>query len=629
VAPTFLAFVFDRLSPEARSLATKGAMSYLETARENDFAGVFIVDNALQTVQTYTSDQAALKKAIDEAATRATAKFDRNNDRVTSARFGDRNPSTSLTASAEEAGPALGATATNPGGTSATVPTPGPGQTAFAGGFSDAALVRVMNRMDRSYEAMMRDEQGYATTNGLLALIDSLSLLPGRKTVVFFAEGVAIPPAVLARFDSVIATANRANVSVYTVDAAGLRVHSDQAATAANVNALGNAALDRDPEASGGAQRPLMEGLEFNEDNLRKDPGVSLKILADRTGGFLINNTNNLAKGFQAIDADRRFHYLLTYAPRNTDFKGEWRTITVKVPKRDVVIRARAGYQAVRASGSLPLLAYEAPAIAALERTPLPRELPVRGGAFYLPDTKKPGRLALLVGTDANAIQVDTTATGYATDFTILARIRNAQGEVIRKASQPYKLTGPAAQADSVKKGEVLFFRQPDLPPGQYTVDFAIADNLAKKAGAGSVPLVVPETKPGQLSVSSLLLVHRAEKMPPNEQPDNPLHVGDLLLYPVIGEPFKKSVDKGLSFYIEIAPAPGQPAPTAVLELTAGTQSIGQVPMQLAAPGPDGRIKNSAQLPLANFPPGEYALKITVTQGTAKEVREAKATIVE
>ena len=69
--------------------------------------------------------------------------------------------------------------------------------------------------------------------------------------------------------------------------------------------------------------------------------------------------------------------------------------------------------------------------------------------------------------------------------------------------------------------------------------------------------------------------------------------------------------------------------PTAVLELTAGTQSIGQVPMQLAAPGPDGRIKNSAQLPLANFPPGEYGMKITVTQGAAKEVREAKATIVD
>ena len=566
--PTFVALAFNRLSPEGRALAYKGAQAYLDTARDNDFAGVFVVDNSLQTIHTYTTDRVALKKAIDEAATRATGKFDRNNDKLASGRFGDRNPATSMTASAEERGPAIGATPTNPGGTSAAPPTPGQGSPPSPGGMSDAALLQVVNRMERSYESMMRDEQGYATTNGLLALVDSLSLLPGRKTVVFFAESLAIPPAVQARFDSLVAMANRANVSFYTIDAAGLKVHSAQAETAANVVALGNAALDRNPEAGG----KLNESMEFNEDNLRADPSVSLSMLAERTGGFLINNTNNLVKGFQTIDADRRFHYLITYNPKNSDFKGEWRRITVKVPTREVQVRSRTGYLAVRSPGALPLLAYEAPAIAALERTPLPKDLPVRGGAFSFPDAKKPGRLALLVGADASTLQVDTAADVYKTDFTILARIKNAQGEVIRKASQPYKLTGPAAQAASVKQGDVLFFREPDLPPGQYTVDYVVSDNLAKKAGAGSVPLVVPDVKPGQLTVSSLVIVHRAEKMPAAEQPDNPLHVGDLLLYPNIGEPLKKSVDKGLSFYIAITPAAGQPPPTAVLELSAGTR---------------------------------------------------------
>jgi VWFA-related protein len=623
-APTFVALAFDRLSPEGRALANKGAAAYLESAKDNDFAGVFVVDQSLVTVQTYTSDRERLKKALDQAATRATGKFDKNADRMMSGKLGNATPGTSMTASAEEAGPAIGATPTNPGGVMASVPTPGQGTTASAGGLSEALLARVVNRMERSYESMMRDEQGFATTNGLLALIDSLSLLPGRKSVVFFAESLAIPPAVQARFDSLVAMANRANVSFYTIDAAGLRVHSSQTETALNVNAIGNAALDRNPEAGG----KLTEALEFNEDNLRKDPSVSLKMLADRTGGFLINNTNNLARGFQTIDADRRFHYLLTYAPKNSDFKGEWRAISVKVPKRDAaVIRARSGYVAVRSSGTLPLLAHEALALAALDRTTPPKDLPVRGAAFAFPDAKKPGHLAVLVAADAATLQVDTTPEAYKTDFTILARIRDAKGAVIRKASQPYKLTGPAAQAGSVKQGDVLFFREPELPPGQYTLDYVVADNLAKKAGVGSVPLVVPDAKPGQLVVSSLVVVQRAEKMPASEQPDNPLHVGDLLLYPNIGEPLRKSVAKGLSFYIAITPAAGQPAPTAELELLSGAQSIGKVPMQLAAPGPDGRIRNSAQLPLASFPPGDYGLKITVTQGAAKEVREAKVRI--
>ena len=626
-APTFVALVFDRLSPEGRALAWKGSQAYLESARDNDFAGVFVVSNGLETVQTYTTDRVALKKGLEEAASRATANFSKSADKVAPGRFGDRSPSSSFTASAEERGPSTGSTPTNPGGAIPQIPTPGQGSSANAAAYADLATVRLIDRMDRSYEAMMRDEQGYATTNGLLALIDSLSMLPGRKTVVFFAEGLAIPPAVQARFDSVVATANRANVSVYTVDSAGLRVHSDQREMASNVNALGNAALDRDPEAGG----KLIENLEFNEDNLRKDPSVSLKMLADRTGGFLINNTNNLAKGFQLIDADRRFHYLLTYSPKNADFKGEWRRIAVNVSRRDVQVRSRTGYLAVRSPGALPLLAHEGPALANLDRTPLPTEVPVRAGVFSLPDVKHPGRLALLVATDAASVtfQPDAAAGTWRTDFTLLARIKDSTGQVVRKASQPYRLSGPAAQLEASKRGDILFFRQPDLPPGTYTLESVVHDALSKKAGVATSSFVVPPVKPGALVASSLLIVRRSEKLPAGEKTaDNPLYFGDLLLYPNLGEPLRKSTDKTLSFFLTVDPAPGG-APTATLEILQKGQSLAQLPMELSKPDATGRIAHAGQLPLASFPPGQYVLRTTVSQGAQKEARDATFTVVE
>ncbi len=46
---------------------------------------------------------------------------------------------------------------------------------------------------------------------------------------MFFAEALALPEAVMPEFDGLVALANRANVSVYTIDAAGLRVHSKDA----------------------------------------------------------------------------------------------------------------------------------------------------------------------------------------------------------------------------------------------------------------------------------------------------------------------------------------------------------------------------------------------------------------
>ena len=84
------------------------------------------------------------------------------------------------------------------------------------------------------------------------AVIEGLSVLPGRKSVVFFAEGLALPDAVLPQFDSVVVTANRANVSVYTVDAAGLRVHSKDAETGREVRAAGAQSMIVNPDGVDG-----------------------------------------------------------------------------------------------------------------------------------------------------------------------------------------------------------------------------------------------------------------------------------------------------------------------------------------------------------------------------------------
>ena len=267
----------------------------------------------------------------------------------------------------------------------------------------------------------------------------------------------------MPQFDSVVATANRANVSVYTIDAAGLRVHSKDAETGREVRAIGAQSMIVNPDGSTGGSLGAMERMD---DVLRKDPRTSLTLLAERTGGFLIENTNDLARGFREIDTDRRFHYLLTYTPKKLDFSGEWRRVEVRVPSRKVEIRSRSGYPAVRSLSAIPLLAYEGPALAALERTPPPADLPLRLGAFVFPDVKGGSRAALMVAASGETLTFETTPEGFRTDFTLMARVKDATGEIVRKGSQPYRLTGPAADRERTQKGEVLFYRQPELPPG-------------------------------------------------------------------------------------------------------------------------------------------------------------------
>lgn len=605
-APSFVALVFDRLSPEARGLAHKSALTYLESNREHDFAGVFLSDLSLVTIQTFTTDRARVRKAIDQVATRATGRSDRM--RIGMPGHGD--PEAPPTPSPESEGPPF-------------VTVPGQTTTSNATVISATGIAAMATGMERAFEMMARDQQGHATINSLLAVITGLGQLPGRKSVIFFAEALAIPPNVQPQFESVVATANRFNVTVYSLDAAGLRVHSSQGDTARRVNAIAAEGMSRDPDKPG----KFTETLELNEDVLRRDPAVSLRLLADRTGGFLINNTNDLASAFRRIDEDRRFHYLLTYMPKNADFRGEWRRVTVSVPGRNVTVHARSGYLAVRTPAALPLLHYEGPALAALDRTPLPAQLPLRAGAFVFPEPGRAGsRVVVLVATDGSALAVEADrAKGTArTDFTILARLEDASGEVVRKGSQPYRITAPAANL----RGEVLFFRQPTVPPGTYALDYVVYDAVTSRAAAGTMPVVVPDARDGHPRVSSLVIVRRAERVPAaGRDTTNPLYHDDLLLYPNLGEPVSKREMRALSFAFWVIA--GAAPVRASLALRQGERVVGEFALALGRPDAGGRIRHVSQLPLASLPPGNYTLAVTITAGELSQTQRASFSLVE
>jgi VWFA-related protein len=548
-APTFLAIVIDRLTPEARALAYKGALASLETSQANDFVGVFLSDMSLVSIQTYTTDRVKLRKAIDEAATRATSVFDREaikepTEMVFQA-AGDFHPSVPVVASAESPGrPAEdGAGARYHGGSSGGAGPP-------IGGVGQASLLATS-----AFERLSRDHQGFTTVNALRAVIEGLSVLPGRKSVVFFAEGLALPEAVMQLFESLVATANRAYVSVYTIDAAGLRVHSKDAETGREIRTIGAQSMVVNPDGSTGGSLGAMERMD---DVLRKDPRTSLTMLAERTGGFLIENTNDLGHGFREIEVDRRFHYLLTYTPKKLDFAGEWRRVEVRIPGRKVEVRSRSGYPAVRLLSAIPLLAYEGPALAALERTPPPADLPLRLGAFVFPEMKDGSRAALMVAASGQTLTFEATPDGFRTDFTMMARVKDASGEIVRKGSQPYRLTGPAAERERTQQGEVLFYRQPELQPGTYTLEAVVHDALGPRAGVARVPFEVPAGN--GLRVSSLVIVSRTERLMSSElDADNPLQAGNRLIYPNLGEPLRRRRGDTVAFYFTIVPGGSEP----------------------------------------------------------------------
>jgi hypothetical protein len=490
---------------------------------------------------------------------------------------------------------------------------------ALAGGAAvERDIARLQMGMMRSFESLERDQQGFATSNGLLAVVQGLKRVPGRKTIVFFSEGMAIPNNVLAQFQSVIAEANRANVAIYTMDAGGLRVHSQTEQTRAELEAAAERRYRNiGKEDSNGI---MMKDAERNEDLLRLNPQSGLGRLAAETGGFLVRDTNDARGSFRQIAQDMRFHYVLGYTPSNENYDGRFRDVSVKVRRGGLDVHSRRGYFAVRAGSSSPVRAYEAPAIAVLEKPAARREtFPVRGMALVFPEQPSMSTVPVIVRVPGRALKF-APAPGQkdllAADLAVVVRVRNEYQQEVGRMSQHYQLSSPSAKLEAARSGDILFYRQTELPPGKYTVDAVAYDAGAAAASVKSFPLEVPGADADGTLLSSLVVIDHVERVPAAERDaKNPLYFGETLVYPSMGEPLHKA-GKVMGYYFT-AHAPGA-ARKALLEVVHGGQVAHRLMLNLTAPDGQGRVQNAGTLPLDSFAPGTYELRVSLLDGAER-----------
>jgi VWFA-related protein len=609
-APEIIALVFDRLTADSRTLAYRAATKYLgDREVANNYLAVYAIDLTLMPLQGFTRNAALVRSAIEKFALHSSSQYGSSREAM---RQDQQNANIAADAAARlESATAGGGAAAGAAGA----------QIGLAG--AEAQFQSMQASMKQTFEALERDQAGFASSNGLLAVVNGMRSIPGRKSVVFFSEGLSIPPNVYEQFRSVVDAANRANVSIYPMDAMGLRAESTVAQARDELNDAGKQAMRRSgrDQASGA----MTAALERNEDLLRMDPNAGLGELADKTGGFLISNTNDLGGGFSRIESDMRNYYLLTYVPKNDNFDGKFREIDIKVKRGGVSVHSRKGYYALRESPGVPVRTYEAPALAMLDRTPVPNAFPVRASALRFPEKDRPQMLSVVVELSTALISfvpADDKKT-YRSDFTVLVRFSDANKQVIDKMSQRYQVGGPIEKLDQAKNGQVVFYRQPELPPGFYTMETVVYDALSQKASVRFTTVEQPSQDATQLRMSSLVLVSRGEHTEAIDA-QNPLIVNNTLLYPNLGAPLKKSADKELAFFFTAYPATGDPALTAAIELLQDASVLARVPMQLSAVDSSGRVQQLSRIPITALQPGDYQLRVLVTQGDKTVARSTE-----
>src|SRR6266498_77316 len=584
----YVALVFDRLSPGARTLAHDAAVKFVsDSVKPSDHVGVFGTAVSLTIFQQYTNNGQLIRAGIDRAGLQNGGEFTPTREKVRKDRQELQDLRTGVTLD--------------------------PSRIPFL-----KAEIQLLETL-ADFES---DRQGFETTDALLTLVDSLKNVPGRKSVVFFSEGVTIPAAVQAHFQSVIGSANRVGVAIYTIDAAGLRTESGLAETRKEIESRSQARqaeLGTEDEGRSGA---TTKQIERNERILTLNPESGLGRLADQTGGMFIRDSNDLKSRIGQIGDDMNSYYALTYIPQNLNFDGRFRKTEVKLKRSGLIIQSRKGYFAINLSYASPVFEFEAPALAAAGNATQPHDLPVRATALSFPERDRRGLVAVLVEIPLSSISFhsEQQKLQYSTDFSLITLIKDGEGQVIRKLSKQYTLTGPLDKLPLAQKGQVLYYRETDLDPGHYTIQTVAYDALNNKAGVKEGPLDVAGSREGNeenLRLSSLIIVSRAEKLGAGEKnSSNPLQVGGVQVYPLMGE-MHKQARKQLAFYFSIyqGKAAEKNVPKITIELLRDGQSLGQTPGDAPAADATGRRQFIGALPLEQIPIGNYEMKITVNDG--------------
>ena len=597
-----VSLVFEGMGQDARRLARKGALELLKQEQANNvYYSVMRIDNSLKILQPFTRDRKAVRKAVELATGGAKSlKADLNLDRLRQE---------------AEAGAAQGVDPSTLQG--------GPGAAEQGGAIAAAEMARVVMRMVQLANDLGGQQMGSSSISALTALVKGQQSLPGRKTVLYFSEGMSLNDNVMARFRSLVGLANSANVAFYAIDSRGLMSQStaqagaNQLATAARLSATTTTRKD------GRVTAAEMKQTDTALNSMYADTQSNLGTLAVSTGGFLVANTNSLRKQLQKVVEDVYAYYEIAYRPQNKVYDGSFRTLEVKLNRPKTKVQSRSGYFAMPPELKEALFPYEVPLLKAIAADKPANDVVFRSASYQFQPAEGLRRCAFDVEVPFKNLTVkkDETSGLYKSGVSVVAVFKDGGGRVVRKFSRMVPLQVPEEKLAALRLGSFIYTDHFAVPPGAYTMEAAVGDPEGGKVAAKKTSLAVPKYT-GGVALSDLALIRRIDAPRENETDKyNPFLFGQGKVVPSLRPVDSKVKGAQVSIYFVIYPDPKIKAkPKLTIGFYAGEMRLGELKPELDPPDARGRIPYVASVAAAALPPGTYDARIQVEQGdtTAK-----------
>jgi VWFA-related protein len=466
-----------------------------------------------------------------------------------------------------------------------------------------------------------RAKAGHPDVQVLFPLVDKLKGLPGRKTVVLFAPGLALPVGAEDIVGTLAGVANRNRVSFYGIDPRGVAMAGPGTKLTEQSEGVSTEVWLRGQSKVGEDLRGY--GVNVEKDSPDASP-MALAKLTTSTGGFAAERTNNFSRPIREIAEDARSFYELAYTPAAPGAAAGLRRTEVKVAREGAKVQARQGYLVGDVTASAR--PYEKRLAEALATEPLAADVEVwdRVLRFAWDGTEMTHVLWVAVPLAKVALSQDTQAGKFKGDVSVLARVKDTSGNVVATFSRPYPLDGPLDQVTRAQSQSIPFVRRLKLPPGEYTLETAVRDEGAGKVTARRTSFKAQA--PEGIAMSSLAL---GELVPAGEaDPEDPLRIGNQRLVPNIGQPIKAG-HPSMTLYSVVYPMAGSKDPAQMtITVLLGDQVANTATAKLPAPDAKGRIPYSTALRMDVLPPGPYRIKVAVAQGATKAEESLAFTIV-
>jgi VWFA-related protein len=568
-----LFFDMTSLQPEDLLRSTRAAQKYLqEQMTPADLVGVVEFGNTLKVIANFTNDRELLNQAVE-----------------------------ALVPGHEAALASLADAATAADGETAVTEDTGAAFTA------DDTEFNVFNT-DRKLAAVE-------------AICEVLDGIPGKKSLIQFTGGIT-QTGEENRSELIAATnsANRSNVSIYSVDSRGLLTATPGG--------------DASTGASGGTAM-FTGATVISQSQSREDSRDTLATLAGDTGGRSFFDVGDFGKIFQSVQSDTSGYYLVGYYSTDGRRDGSWRRISVKINSlpAGAHVRAREGYYAAKDFGVFTTEDRERQLEDAFKSETPEVELPVAVETAQFRLDNNQVFVPIVAKLASSALQWAQKRGSHETAFDFAAEVREAKSNrVVGALRDTMTVKIDAEHFQDISQRSLVYQGGIILAPGEYKLKFLARENESGRIGTFEDTFTAPPPTPSRLQLSSVLLSSQVEATQKTAQVKNkaaaldakmkssPLDVGGEHIVPSVTRVFTSDQTLYVFFQAYLPEKADASAMRAGLVFFRNGQRLSDTPM--VAPAEYDEKTHTASfrisLPLAGLNAGRYTVQaIVVDAGTA------------